>query len=211
MGHATNGQRAGEVPDESPNDVASSKSARSKLLAAAARVFEARGSTGATTRQIAEEAGVNEVTLFRHFGSKDALLDAAIHLHVAREQPTPLPEVPVDPESEVAVWCARELARLNRSSDILRRCFAETGERTVHVREAGGVIARSAGVLRAYTERLEAAGIVSCNECDAAVAMLVSTIASDALVRDDVPEVYRIPLDEAPLRYARAFLRTLAG
>ncbi len=210
MGHPSNGH-AGAPSDEARQDCASSKSARAKLLAAAARVFEVRGSAGATTRLIAEEAGVNEVTLFRHFGSKDALLDAAIRTQVAREDPTPLPDVPVDPEREITAWCAGELARLNRSGDLLRQCFAELEGRRDHVREAGGVMARSAAVLRAYSERLEAIGIVSCKERDPAVAMLVSTIVADALVRADVPDVYCIPLDEAPVRYARAFLRALAG
>ncbi|HVU34217.1 MAG TPA: TetR/AcrR family transcriptional regulator [Opitutaceae bacterium] len=45
-----------------------------RLLDAAARVFAQYGLAGATTRAIAEEAGVNEVTLFRHFQSKDRLL-----------------------------------------------------------------------------------------------------------------------------------------
>jgi AcrR family transcriptional regulator len=49
-----------------------------RLLAAAARVFARDGLTGATTREIAREAGVNEVTLFRHFRSKQRLLDAVV-------------------------------------------------------------------------------------------------------------------------------------
>ncbi len=53
-------------------------STREKLLAAAARVYVRAGLTGATTREIAEEAGVNEVTLFRHFKTKDRLLAAVV-------------------------------------------------------------------------------------------------------------------------------------
>ncbi len=51
---------------------------RETILHAASRVFSRRGYAGATTRAIAEEAGVNEVTLFRHFGSKKNLLVAVI-------------------------------------------------------------------------------------------------------------------------------------
>lgn len=36
-----------------------------------------KGYNGVTTREIAAAAGVNEVTLFRHFGSKQKLLEAA--------------------------------------------------------------------------------------------------------------------------------------
>ena len=52
---------------------------RQRLLEAAARTFARCGLEGATTREIAREAGVNEVTLFRHFQSKDNLLAAVLH------------------------------------------------------------------------------------------------------------------------------------
>jgi AcrR family transcriptional regulator len=51
---------------------------RQKLLDAAARIFARDGLNGATTRAIAREAGVNEVTLFRHFHSKERLLAAVV-------------------------------------------------------------------------------------------------------------------------------------
>ena len=49
---------------------------RGKILGAARELFERNGTRGTTTREVAELAGVNEATLFRHFGSKRALLDA---------------------------------------------------------------------------------------------------------------------------------------
>lgn len=49
-----------------------------RILAAAERVFAEQGLDAATTRGIAEAAGVNEVTLFRRFGSKAALLAAVV-------------------------------------------------------------------------------------------------------------------------------------
>src|SRR5450432_2521161 len=52
--------------------------ARQLLLSAAARVFARDGLEGATTRTISREAGVNEVTLFRHFGTKEHLLEAVV-------------------------------------------------------------------------------------------------------------------------------------
>jgi TetR/AcrR family transcriptional regulator len=45
-----------------------------RILDAALRVFASEGYTGATTRRIAEEANVAEVTLFRKFKSKENLL-----------------------------------------------------------------------------------------------------------------------------------------
>lgn len=48
--------------------------AEQRILDAALKVFASEGYTGATTRRIAEEANVAEVTLFRKFQSKENLL-----------------------------------------------------------------------------------------------------------------------------------------
>jgi AcrR family transcriptional regulator len=51
---------------------------RKRILAAAELVFSRDGFQGATTREIAREADVNEVTLFRHFRTRDELLRATL-------------------------------------------------------------------------------------------------------------------------------------
>ena len=48
------------------------------ILEAALDVIAQHGYAGATTRQIAAAAGINEVTLFRRFGTKQKLLKAVI-------------------------------------------------------------------------------------------------------------------------------------
>ena len=74
-----------------------------RILAAAARIFARNGLSGATTRAIAHEAGVNEVTIFRHFKSKDRLLSAVVGqnfgtaaLPVAIEPPTATADLRAD-------------------------------------------------------------------------------------------------------------------
>lgn len=49
-----------------------------RIIEAAATLFSEHGYDGATTRAIAAEAGVNEVTIFRNFGSKEKLLLAVV-------------------------------------------------------------------------------------------------------------------------------------
>lgn len=49
---------------------------RERILGAAREVIARKGKRGATTREISEVAGVNEATVFRHFGSKSALMIA---------------------------------------------------------------------------------------------------------------------------------------
>ena len=65
--------------------VSSAEVTRERLLNAAARAFARDGLRGATTREIAREAGVNEVTLFRHFKSKEQLLRAVLQRGLASE------------------------------------------------------------------------------------------------------------------------------
>ncbi len=56
---------------------------RQRIVRAAIQVFGKVGYSQATTRSLADAAGVNEVTLFRHFGSKKNLLMACIDAHNA--------------------------------------------------------------------------------------------------------------------------------
>lgn len=49
-----------------------------RILAAAAEIMADKGVKGATTRAIATAAGVNEVTIFRLFGTKEGLLAAVL-------------------------------------------------------------------------------------------------------------------------------------
>jgi AcrR family transcriptional regulator len=59
-----------EISPRSPEET------RSRILAATRELFAKKGRRGTTTREIAELAGVNEATLFRHFGNKDAIIES---------------------------------------------------------------------------------------------------------------------------------------
>jgi AcrR family transcriptional regulator len=54
-----------------------------RVFAAAIELLMRRGYEGATTRDIADAAGVNEVTLFRRYGSKAGLFEQAIATRLA--------------------------------------------------------------------------------------------------------------------------------
>lgn len=57
-----------------------------KLITAAIELFSKNGYSGVTTEEIAKEAGFSEKTLFRHFKSKQNLLEQAIdRYHYANE------------------------------------------------------------------------------------------------------------------------------
>src|SRR5215218_2672617 len=104
---------------------------RTRILEAAARVYAEHGFRGATTRRIAHAAGVNEVTLFRTFGSKAALIDEAIRWRSAPAgaETQALPEAPVYPERELTAWATGHLAELRRSRALIRQAMSEFEER----------------------------------------------------------------------------------
>jgi AcrR family transcriptional regulator len=54
---------------------------RDKILDASLALFSKRGFLGATTKEIAKKAGVAELTLFRHFSSKERLFEEMIARH----------------------------------------------------------------------------------------------------------------------------------
>jgi AcrR family transcriptional regulator len=68
-----NEDRGDEDRGDSPR-----RSARARLVEAALELVAELGPRGATTRKISERAGVNEVTLFRHFGTKSDLVARAL-------------------------------------------------------------------------------------------------------------------------------------
>ena len=94
-----------------------------RLLDAAARVFARSGLEGATTREIAREAGVNEVTLFRHFQSKEKLLTAVLQRTFAGQEETLPADQAVEPEDLRAGLrrYARGYAELLQSNILLVR------------------------------------------------------------------------------------------
>lgn len=53
-------------------------STKDKIIEAAIELVNEKGYKGATTREIANKAGVNEVTIFRHFGNKKGIIEAII-------------------------------------------------------------------------------------------------------------------------------------
>jgi AcrR family transcriptional regulator len=52
---------------------------KEQLLNATLKLISEKGYLGATTREIAQEAGVTELTLFRHFGSKEHLFEELLN------------------------------------------------------------------------------------------------------------------------------------
>jgi AcrR family transcriptional regulator len=164
-------------------------------------VYAQHGFRGATTRLIAIEAGVNEVSLFRTFGSKAALFEAMMQSHSASLPLPALPERPVDPQAELTPWCSSLLAHMRQWRSIIRKSFGELEERP----EAATVMCEgpncAAMALSAYVARLHAAGLA---DETADVATAVSMFISP-------PDAFPQPVEDAPTKYVNVFLRAVGA
>ena len=184
---------------------------RERILEAAARVYAKHGFRGATTRLIAIEAGVNEVTLFRTFGSKGALLEAVLGPHHAKTAPPELTTDPTDPRAELTEFVKRSLDRIREMRPMLVHSMGELDERP----EAAEFACRGRRVahdtLTSYLERLKERGLADPDfDVEASAVMLTGTVMSDAIARSFVPDVYP-PIEEAAERYVGCFLHMIGA
>jgi AcrR family transcriptional regulator len=183
---------------------------RDKLLAAAASLYAEAGYRGATTRRIAVQAGVNEITLFRHFGSKDALMREAIARAGHSRVTELLPQTPRDPVHELRDWAKAHIAELRERRSLIRTCMGEIEEHPGIFSEPNSPPAVAAKSLCQYLRRLRAAGLAKAQfDETAASAMLMGALFADAMGRDIMPDLYRSGPDEALDQYVRLFLRGL--
>jgi AcrR family transcriptional regulator len=133
---------------------------RGKLVDAAARVYGEFGFRGATTRRIADEAGVNEITIFRQFGSKEALINEAVRTHAVRPPLPDLPVAPVDPLLELSEWADTVRAHMSDARSLIRRMMSEMEERPLVAPCVGEGPMRAASQLRDYVARLRTFGFL---------------------------------------------------
>jgi AcrR family transcriptional regulator len=182
---------------------------RTRLLEAAAQVFAETGYRGATTRRIASEAGVNEITLFRHFGSKDALILEALRCASLGDQ-SDLPEVPRHPEHELTLWCRARFETLFAARSLVRKLMGEVEEHPEVMATAKDSSTATRAALTAYVLRLQDRDLASREvSAEIAAAMLHGALFAQAMGRDTIPELHPYGVDEAIAGFVRLFLRAL--
>ena len=187
-----------------------SEEIRNRILAAAARVYAQYGFRGATTRLIATEADVNEVTLFRTFGSKAQLLQEMLRSHVESGAVPTLPDDVSDPEGAITAWCTAMLEHLRDHAQVIRKTIAEAEERPDAACQACEGPNSAGASLVLYLERLHEEGLADPDaDVDVAVSMFMSALFGDALYRDVIPTSFPQPAEQAPRRYVQTFLRAV--
>ena len=104
---------------------------RERIIAAAADLFHKQGIRGVGVEAIAEAAGTNKMTLYRHFASKDELIAEWARGIVAQKEALwdeLTAKYPDDPKQQLIEWSERvaaKLAEMERRGSMLANALAE--------------------------------------------------------------------------------------
>jgi len=186
-----------------------STDSRERLLEVAARMYAEAGYHGTTTRRIAEEAGLNEVTLFRQFGSKDALLREAIE-QADRQSRAQLNSEAADPDAELHRWAVACIHRFYRHQKLIRQVLGDTVQRPEIAPRICEDASDEMNQLVGFLTVLEERGVLRVGDpmvMQGAAAMLVHSLLSNALWRDLVPDIPS--LDACAALFVEVLLRAL--
>lgn len=138
-----------------------SEPTRERLLAAAHAVLARDGWAGASSRAIADEAGVNLALINYHFGSKSALLLGALDAAIARlEAVAPRPRAGKHPVVE-AMRAGQNVAEDASARVLLAACVEATRDAELAVVVRGKLAALRAMVLAMMGGRRRDAGLAT--------------------------------------------------
>ncbi|MGH7517107.1 MAG: TetR/AcrR family transcriptional regulator [Gemmatimonadales bacterium] len=182
---------------------------RHRLIEVTARLFAEAGYHGTTTRRIAQEAALNEVTLFRHFGSKDALIREALQT-VARERRPMLDTTASDPLAELNRWALACFTHFYDHRNLIRRMMGEMVERPEIAPGLCEDTNEEFFQLLRFLEALKERGQVREDvRSEAAAGMLIGALLSNALWRDLLPDMP--PPEENVRLYVELMLRAVGA
>jgi len=139
---------------------------KKRLLEATLKLISEKGYMGATTREIALEADVTELTLFRHFGSKERLfkelLGSYTFLPKLKEL---LPELDsLSLRDALELIATRFLLTLKERKSMVKIMYSEYTTYPENIREVyNKFVQEMRSTLAAYFERLQKRGVLRRN------------------------------------------------
>jgi len=136
---------------------------KEKLLKATLKLISEKGYLGATTREIAQEAGVTELTLFRHFGSKERLFEELLKGHTFLPMLKELlPELEgLSFEDALTLIATRFLLSLKERKSMVKIMYSEVTSYPVKIREVyNKFIDEMRMTLARYFESLQDRGVL---------------------------------------------------
>lgn len=147
-----------------------------RILDAALHLFYQNGYEGTTTRAIAEGAGVNEVTLFRNFGSKEKIFLAVIERET--DVVTDIEEFDLRPTRDVEDDLAKAGERIHHEmvsrAKLVKIAMVETGKDPRMWDSIGQVPFLVLGKLIRYFEEAKEAGYIRDVNCELAAVTFFS-------------------------------------
>ena len=160
-----------------------------RIILAALEEFRRSGFKGSSTRVIAERAGVNEVTLFRHFGNKLDLLREAVdyglrEIHIPDDL-HPYLELPM--EDGLRAFVRDYLTQFNSKSDVLMLSFSESFAHPEMIGLIKTFMLRLRRNVRTYFEQLAQQGKMRDADYAVMTHLLVSAVTSAAAYRRRAP------------------------
>jgi len=169
------------------------KETRERILEAALKVFSRDGISGATTREIARVAKVNEVTLFRSFKNKNELLRQAVLGSASRYEQV-FAEASLESTEDfrrtVRSYAQASANKLSENADLVRTFM---GELNRHLKLWRSLFAEAAKSSRqkfiAYLKAGQKAGLVRAD--------LDAETAADALTGMLLAGMLRSPLTDS--------------
>ena len=188
------------------------KKARERILEAAINAFQTLGYARATTQLIAQNAGVAEVTLFRHFGDKQKLFQAVVgqigggpNLEWVEAQLT------FELETDLRFICEHALRFFITQQDAIRMLMFET----IHFPEMKPALAQNPKgmieLLVGYFQKQINAGRMQAVDPTVAAQAFISMVFGYAVgvhpIKDLLPA--KIPIETLTDEMIRIFLATL--
>jgi AcrR family transcriptional regulator len=185
--------------------------ARQRLLEAAASLFARDGLAGATTRAIAHEAGVNEVTLFRLFHSKENLLAAVVGCTFDAQKTDPKPALPAatgDLRRDLANYVRLYESMLTENLPLIRTLLGEIHRhRDQEKKVANGIFRPLRNELVARLKLAQKRGIIRSDVAAEVVADLLGGMVFTGVLRRSSPNK---PMEYTAATYLDACVEILA-
>ena len=183
---------------------------RERILQATIRVYAEAGFRGTTTRRVAQAAGVNEITLFRHFGTKQALVQTA--LKACGRGVRLAPPEPRDPEFELNAWALATYRHWHENRRLINQVMGDLAEHPELAPDICEEPSCEHARLSRYLERMRELGMTSAGfHSDAAAGLLLGSVFTHALWRDHFEKPGLPPVEEVIRQYVALLLAALGA
>jgi len=148
-----------------------------RIIEAATRLIKKNGYRGVSTKAIAAEATVNESTIFRHFGSKQGILEAIIEKHsdIPKFEKLLMEEATDNPEVDLLNVSQQYRLFFHKNTDIILIGIREKGIFPELDRVLAEPPVKLHSLLVEYFERLQKKKIIARQDARLAAMSFLST------------------------------------